>query len=145
MRTQPVDLADVMTRAAEAMQPLADRAHVVMRVTPLAARISGDREGLTRAVTNLLHNAVSVSPVGGTVSVDAQQIASSVLIWVRDEGPGIPAGDIEVIFHEAPGSTGPDENGLAVVRGIIEQHGGSVWAESMPPAGTTFLVQLPCV
>jgi len=109
-----------------------------------------DAARLERALDNLIGNAVKYSPGGGTVTVslardEAQQAA---ILSVRDEGLGIPAGDLPHIFerfHRA-GNVGriPGTGvGLAAVRQIVEQHGGPITVDSAPGQGSTFTVRLP--
>ncbi len=73
--------------------------------------------------------------------------AAEVLFWVRDDGPGVPHAyqtAIFELFRRGPGSAGEGMGlGLALVRQIVEQHGGRVWLESAPAEGATFWVSLP--
>jgi len=112
--------------------------------------ISGDPERLGQVLTNLLSNAIKYSPAGGQIRVGGMTLGKRVRLYVADEGIGIPAAEHDRIFErfhrvdnglarKAPG-TGL---GLYLVRAVVEAHGGDVWVESKPGAGSTFLVELP--
>jgi signal transduction histidine kinase len=113
--------------------------------------IQADREALSRAFWNLLENAAKYSAAGSPIRVAARRQGSSVLLAVEDEGSGIPIGERERIFQKFV--RGADAKragvrgvgiGLALVKRIIEAHGGSVRLESEPGHGSTFTLVLPC-
>jgi signal transduction histidine kinase len=146
------DAGELMQHAADTVRAVADNARVVLDVTPVAATLSGDADRLQQVLINLLANAIKFSPAsGGTVWLDAEQSPGELVFRVRDEGRGIPADKLETIFkrfaqvdetdRREKGGTGL---GLAICRAIVEQHGGQIWAESTPGAGTTLCVALPC-
>ena len=114
------------------------------------ARIEMDREALSRAIWNLLDNAVKYSPDHHTVEIDLQRRNGSVRISVRDYGIGIPAherGAIFAKFHrgEMARTRGIKGTGigLAMVAHIVKAHRGSVEVESEPGKGSTFTIVLP--
>jgi hypothetical protein len=114
--------------------------------------ISGDEGQLQRALKNLLSNAVKYSPAGGTVTLGARREGDDVLLWVKDEGVGIPEDELERIFEKFYRLKSPAHPtirgtglGLALVRETVEAHGGRVWAESQPGTGSTFYVRLPAM
>jgi signal transduction histidine kinase len=107
---------------------------------------------LERVVDNLLANALKYSPLGGKILVRlARERASSgawAVLTVLDEGLGVPAADLPLIFEpfRRGGNVGPISGagiGLASVRQIVEQHGGRVTVTSREGAGSTFTVHLP--
>jgi PAS domain S-box-containing protein len=110
--------------------------------------VLGETIRIQEAVNNLLDNAVKYSPAGSTIVLGAKADGDRALVWVRDEGPGIPADKQEKIFERfyrleerrRPAGTGL---GLALVREIAFAHGGRVWVESVPPQGSTFYLSLP--
>ena len=114
------------------------------------ARLRGDRQRLQEALLNLLLNAAEAMPRGGTLTVRVRvdrggvNGPAGVEIEVSDTGPGIPPERAERIFQPfyttKPGGTGL---GLAVVRQVVEQHGGSVAVRSVPGQGATFVIRLP--
>ncbi len=112
--------------------------------------VDADPDALTHAVWNLLDNAVKYSPEHRAVWVDVGRQGEDVAIAVRDKGLGIPAGEQKAIFqkfvrgaaarlHEIKG-TGI---GLAMVRNIVQAHGGKVLLDSAPGVGSTFTILLP--
>jgi signal transduction histidine kinase len=110
----------------------------------------GDPERIHEVLTNLLTNAVRHSPVGGTVTVRGAPAPGGVRIEVGDEGVGVPPEDIERIFDRfyrvdaaRRSGAGGAGLGLAIVRSIVELHGGSIRAESQRPAGCRIIFDLP--
>ena len=112
--------------------------------------VPADPERIEQVVTNLVGNAVRYSPEGELVTVTTELRPTDVEIRVIDRGIGIPADDLETIFHRyqrsrsgiAAGVSGTGL-GLSIVREIVKLHGGTVWAESREGAGSTFCVRLP--
>ena len=106
--------------------------------------VRGDAERLSRAVTNVLGNALKWSPEGRTVEVSVAQ--GSVV--VRDHGPGIDEADLPLVFerfYRSPAARGTAGSGLglAIVRHVVEAHGGSVEATNAPDGGAVFTLRFP--
>ena len=117
---------------------------------PLSAAIRVDPGRIVQALVNLLGNAIKFSPRGGHIEFAAERNGSNVVFSVKDEGRGIPRDKLETIFERFQQVDASDARekggtglGLAICRSIVQQHGGRVWAESEPGAGSTFYVQLP--
>jgi signal transduction histidine kinase len=148
----PCDAGELAVQAADGVRSLAELAGVHLEVLPMDARVWGDPDRLIQVLTNLLSNAIKFSPAeGGTVWLDAEESASELVFRVRDEGRGIPPEKLDVIFErfaQVDKSDARDKGGtglgLAISRAIVNQHGGQIWAESTPGAGTTLCVALPC-
>jgi two-component system sensor histidine kinase KdpD len=109
-----------------------------------------DRVQVDQVLTNLVENAVRHTPVGTRIRVSAMQVGDAVRVTVEDEGVGIPPAALPRVFDKFyRGDRGADARrrgtglGLAVVRGLVEAHGGRVWAESNPGRGAAFHVVLP--
>lgn len=110
-----------------------------------------DRDQIERALRNLLDNALQYTPPEGTVTVDARAIGRGWLeIAVKDSGIGIPQGDLPRVFERFYRTDKGRERvhghsglGLAIVREIVEGHGGQIQVESGPNAGTTFRFTVP--
>jgi signal transduction histidine kinase len=116
---------------------------------PAGATVHADREALSQALWNLLDNAVKYSGVCRTVRVEVER-GREVALRVRDQGPGIPASERKQVFRKfTRGSAARDGNvkgtgiGLAMVRHIVEAHGGRVTVDSEPGSGSTFTIVLP--
>jgi len=118
---------------------------------PAGPVVQADRDRLTQVVINLLSNAVKFVPGGaGRVLVRVLPGAQSVRVEVADNGPGLTAGECQVIFEKfrqggntltnKPQGTGL---GLPISRQIVEYFGGNLWVESQPGAGATFIFTVP--
>ncbi|ASC70169.1 Sensor histidine kinase [Halomicronema hongdechloris C2206] len=153
LRKQICNLADLMNQAVDEMQAMADEHSIELIVSCLAIDIWVDPDRIVQTLANLLSNAIKFSPKGSTVNLTASfSDSETILIAVKDEGAGIPEDKLETIFaqfeqlnvvdDEYRGGTGL---GLAICRSIIEQHGGSIWAESILNQGSTFFFTLPFV
>jgi signal transduction histidine kinase len=112
--------------------------------------IRADAEALGRAVWNLLDNAVKYSPDRTTVWVNVSQHDGRVAIAVRDEGVGIAPAQRDAIFKKFVRGTSSDGHavkgtgiGLAMVKHIVEAHGGAIHVESEVGRGSTFAILLP--
>jgi len=112
---------------------------------------AGDRDRLKQVWTNLISNAVKFSPEGGKVEIRGRRAGPFIEVSVRDQGPGIPEDQQEIIFQrfrqvvsdiikEKPKGTGL---GLTISKDIVEKHGGSIRVESRPGKGATFYVRIP--
>jgi two-component system phosphate regulon sensor histidine kinase PhoR len=124
--------------------------HVTTTVAPDARSISADPAKLHDIVRNLLENAVNYSPERASIRVEATRRDGHVAITVADTGPGIPPSDLGRVFERfyrvdkarsRPGGMGL---GLAIVRHLVELHGGRVTAENGPEGGARFTVTFPC-
>jgi DNA-binding NarL/FixJ family response regulator len=109
--------------------------------------VLADGQRVQQVLGNLLDNALRFTPRGGTVTLGARRFGDAALLWVADSGTGIPAEDLPHLFdgawqarHARRGGTG---RGLAIARGIVEAHGGRIWAASEEGAGTTVYFTLP--
>lgn len=148
-----VDLSNVITAAIDTVRPAADAKDIRLQILldPNAETISGDPDRLQQVIWNLLSNAVKFTPKGGRVQVRLERINSHVEISVTDTGKGIEPEFLPHVFdrfRQLDGSTtrrhGGLGLGLAIVRQLIELHGGQVSAESDGlEQGTTFTINLP--
>jgi signal transduction histidine kinase len=108
--------------------------------------ISGDATKLGWALSNLIGNALRYTPRGGVIRIALAASADGVRLSVRDDGPGIPGPLCERIFErfaqgeEPRGSAGL---GLAIVRDVVQAHGGRIFLESEVGCGSCFTIELP--
>ncbi|HEX6511756.1 MAG TPA: GAF domain-containing protein [Chloroflexota bacterium] len=148
-----VDLVALARSVVQEQQPNAPRHEIMVAARPGSLAGLWDEGRLERAISNLIGNAVKYSPEGGKIQV---RIASETvdgapwaMLSVRDQGIGIPAGDLERIFERFQrGSNIPDKLagsgvGLSYVNQIVMQHGGCVLVQSRPGKGSTFTIKLP--
>jgi PAS domain S-box-containing protein len=150
LNREACDAADLMLYAADAVRGMADELGIVLDVKPYQAPLWADPHRLVQVLTNVLSNAIKFSPRGATVTLSAYAAVDKLTLVVTDVGRGIPADKLELIFERfeqvdvsdarAKGGTGL---GLAISRGIVQQHGGRIWAESMLGQGSTFRISLP--
>jgi len=121
-------------------------------VAPNLPRVSADAGRIEQALVNLTENALryGASDAGGRVTLGARAMADGVETWIRDTGPGIAPEDLPHVFERFWRSeksrnrqTGGSGIGLALVKQLIEAHGGRVSVESTLGHGATFRVMLP--
>ncbi len=149
---EPVLLSNLINEAIVDFQVLADRAGLTLFsecAGPVPA-VLGDTEHLRRVVDNLIGNALKFTPAGGTVAVRLRGGNGSVMLEIADSGIGIDSEHQPRIFerfYQVDGSArrahGGCGLGLALVKEIVEKHGGTVTVESQFGAGSTFTVTLP--
>jgi signal transduction histidine kinase len=149
----PVDMAAVINQAIDSVQVAADSKNIRLGVIldPTARHLSGDASRLQQAIWNLLSNAIKFTPSGGRVEVRLERDGADALIQVSDTGEGISREVIPFIFdrfRQADGTISRRHGGLglglAIVRHLIEMHGGTAEVESAGEGcGATFTLRLP--
>src|SRR5215510_2268793 len=155
LEVRPVDLASVIVAAMEAVQAAADAKGIRLEASldPSMGPITGDPDRLQQVVWNLLTNAIKFTTTGGRVYVRLEPANSLARITVTDTGKGISSELLPFVFDRfRQGETSVSRRygglglGLAIVRHIIELHGGVVRAESLGDGrGATFTVELPLI
>lgn len=109
------------------------------------ARVDADR--ILQALSNLLDNAVRLTPEGGRVTLSARGDGDHVVLSVKDTGPGVPAELLDTLFDRFAQSEGSDRGaaglGLTIVRGVAVAHGGEVSVETEVGRGSDFVIRLP--
>jgi CheY-like chemotaxis protein/nitrogen-specific signal transduction histidine kinase len=148
-----VNLADIVAAAVEAAQPVVDRRQHTLRVDlpPKQMTLEADPVRLTQVLTNLLTNAAKYTPKGGVIELGTRNEANSLVLYVRDNGVGLSPEMLTRIFDmfaqveaqkaRAEGGLGI---GLALVKGLVELHGGRIEARSGGlNQGSEFAVILP--
>jgi signal transduction histidine kinase len=148
---EKIELDKAIVTSINTMKPLAETKKVELILDESGQKfvVEGNSVLLTRAVGNLLDNAIKYTPSGGEVHIKLEANNGHALVSVSDNGPGIQAKDLPRVFEkffrarpeldDIPG-TGL---GLAIVKIITEQHGGQVWVESEPEVGSVFTIALP--
>ena len=155
LETQPLELSSVIEAAVESVLPAALAKEIrLQRVLDSSnSIISGDRNRLQQIIWNLLSNAVKFTPKGGRVQIRLERVNSHIEIIVTDTGIGISPKVMPFIFErfrQADSASTRQHGGLglglAIVRHLVEMHGGTVDAESGGEGqGTTFTVKLPMI
>lgn len=144
----PVDLREVATAAAAAIQPLtvARGQHLILEL-PQPLPVSGDRRRLEQVLLNLLSNAQRHTGDGATIRVSGGRAPGWAMVQVRDDGPGVPAADVGHLFE--PGAVRPSQAGnglgLTIVDRLVRLHGGRASAALVPTGGLQLTVELPQV
>lgn len=163
---QVCNAADLMMKATDIMQVMANRAGITLSVSQETITLNADPDRIIQVLTNLLDNAIKFSPSGSTVWLTVERGTrdwgqgkgdtittlpnSLILFQVRDQGRGIPAKKIESIFerfHQVDTSDSRKKGGtglgLTICRNIVQQHSGRIWAESTLGEGSSFYFTLP--
>lgn len=145
------DPADVARLAIEAVEArVSEPVSLELTAPPYLPPVAGDAEKVRHVLVNLLDNAVKYSPAGGRVEVALQPRDWSMLFSIRDEGPGIPAGEQRDVFEKfyrvegdaTRGRTGAGL-GLYVCRELVRRMEGRIWVDSRQGNGSTLFVELP--
>jgi len=149
----PVDPATVVAAAVDAVREGIDEKalDLVMRLDSNVGRVQADRDRLQQVVSNLVSNAIKFTPRGGRVEIGLARDGEVATLWVSDSGTGIVPEFLPHVFAPFRQAESGDTRahgglglGLAIVRHLVELHGGSVTAESPGPGrGATFRVRLP--
>lgn len=153
-------VSELMQQTIDGLQALADQSGVKLVLMRLEAKLWAAPDAMIQALTNLVSNAIKFSTAGDSVwltaelqhpeSAGADASAPSLLFTVKDQGRGIPADKLDLIFEQfqqvdvsdsrKKGGTGL---GLAICKRIVQQHQGKIWVESTVGQGSTFYIKLP--
>jgi PAS domain S-box-containing protein len=152
LQKKPVELAGVVQAAVEVVRPRAEQKSITLAVAGMGpGQVLGDPGRLQQVFWNLLVNAVKFTPEGGQVEIRVERSDGEWRVRVKDTGQGISAEALPHLFErfwQADGSSTREHGGLglglAIVRHLVELHGGTVEAESAGLGkGATFMVRLP--
>ncbi len=155
LRKEATSLSDLISDTLSSLMPVAAEAgiHLTGEVKPGVGLVKLDPQKMGRVLTNLISNGLRHTPPGGAVKVEARRSGERVEVIVRDSGEGIAAPDLPHIFErfyrgeqarvsDRDGQRGAGL-GLAIVRGLVEAHGGQIKVESQAGHGSTFTVVMP--
>ena len=142
-----VDLTELLGYCCRLIRPEAEACGVTLHeILPGGITLNGSRNALEQVMLNILKNALQAMPEGGDIRVEARQSCALAVVTIADTGPGIPPEERERIFEPfhttRPRGTGL---GLAVCRKIVEEHGGTISADSEPGHGARFTMTLPAL
>jgi PAS domain S-box-containing protein len=153
LNVQPLDLTAIVEAAMDSLRPAAEakEIHLTAILDPDASPVSGDASRLQQVAWNLLANAVKFTPKNGHIQVRLERVGSQVELIVADTGQGIRADLLPYVFDRFRQGDSTSTRlhgglglGLAIVRHLVELHGGRVTAESGgEDCGATFTVKLP--
>lgn len=155
LKREPTELAEVVAKAIEMASPLLEqrRHELTVTVPRQGLVVNGDLTRLAQVVSNLLANAAKYTEVGGHIEIVAERSDGTIAVRVRDTGIGIAPEMLPRVFdlfaqesQALSRSQGGLGLGLAIVRSLVELHGGKVWVQSEGlGSGSEFTVQLPAV
>lgn len=148
--TEPVPLARLLETLAEVYHSTTEALDFPLTLpTDDELVVDGVEGRLVQVLRNLIGNAISFSPPGGTIRLVAARVGPNVRISVEDDGPGIPEGKLQAIFDrfycERPAGEkfGTHSGlGLSISKQIVDAHGGRIWAENRAEGGARFVVEL---
>jgi PAS domain S-box-containing protein len=145
---RPLDLNSCFIKLEETLGALAEEGETKLDVEKTGAIVSADGKLIDRVLTNLMGNALRYTGKGKRISISCLEKEDFAEIRIKDEGPGIAASDLDIVFErfrqlkdsKVKGGSGL---GLTICKAIVELHGGKIWAESVLGQGTTFAFTLP--
>jgi PAS domain S-box-containing protein len=152
VQTTAQDVGSIVTRSVDALRPLAEAGGIALTAAlPLApVNVLADADRVSQLLSNVIGNAIKFTPADGTVSLSVQARGTEVEFAVTDTGEGIAADQLLHVFdrfYQAGAGRRVARHGaglgLPISRGIVEAHGGRIWIESVPGAGTTVRFTLP--
>lgn len=148
-----VELKPLIETVVENYLPRCNEKNISLRcdVDSALRPINADPRRLGQVLNNLLGNAVKFTPASGTIEVGARQRGDKeTLVWVKDNGVGIPPAEVATLFEKyRQGTSGKNSAqtgtglGLVICKMIVEAHGGKIWTESAEGVGSTFSFSLP--
>ena len=148
---EPAEVAVLVDRARNTFRSAGGRNNLAIDIEPDLPLVMVDRRRIVQVLGNLLANAARHSSETSVITVSAARGAADVAISVADEGRGIPAESLPHLFRKFSGAQSEEQGGdtglgLAICKGIVEAHGGRIWAESGGPGlGARFTFTLPVV
>lgn len=141
---EEIDLAEIAQSVCNAYRPVHPNLDIVMLVEPGDYKASLDASQMRQVLSNLVNNAAQASFENGRITLGLEDQGTNMLLYVEDEGRGIPESEREKIFHpyysKSPKGTGL---GLAIVKRILEDHNGSIQALAGKEVGTRIAMVLP--
>ncbi len=139
---------EIILAASDMFAPLAHERGLILetKVQPDLPAVCCDSERALQVMSNLVSNAFKVTPKGGHVKIGVEARATDIVFYVNDSGPGIASTELPKLFERYwRGKTSQYRGaglGLSIARGIVDAHGGKIWAESTVGVGSTFFFSL---
>jgi two-component system sensor histidine kinase BaeS len=152
LQATQVDIGDLIETILRRMTPTADSQEITLEgdIHGLSMPVAADSDKLEQALINLLDNSLRHVPAGGQVVLHGRQTRDALIITVRDNGPGIPPGDLPHIFERfwrgdrSRSRTGGGSGlGLAIVKQIVDLHAGTIKHDTPAGGGCRFTITLP--
>ena len=150
LRKAPTSISKLVQQTAKESQLRAPAYRIVSRRDKRLPRVKLDAYRIRQVLDNLIENALKYSPEGTEVTIEARRAGPELLLKVTDQGIGIPTEELPTVFDRMyrieQRTTAQAKGiglGLAICRGLVEAHGGRIWAESTEGKGSTFTFTLP--
>lgn len=150
LQRHPVEATQPVVQALKMFAIVAQEQNIALEGVLMenAPVVNVDAARIVQVLSNLLRNALNFTPAGGRVNVTLAMRGDSVLYSVQDSGPGISSENMPRVFERywqssQTGRTRGSGLGLSIAQGIVEAHGGKIWAESHPPDGARFCFTVP--
>ncbi|MCL6648642.1 MAG: hypothetical protein K6U89_09940 [Chloroflexi bacterium] len=143
------DLPTLVEEVLKRLEPLTAQHRLVVDLPADLPPLFVDPVAIGQILTNLIENAVKYTPAGSEILIRATPQEGEVQIEVADRGPGLPPAALGRVFERFYRVEGPGPRprgtglGLAVAKGLVEAHGGRIWAENRPEGGARFVFTLP--
>lgn len=149
IHVDPVDLSSLLAGACEFLAPFAEEKSVNLRcdVARDMPPVHVDADRVHQVISNIAGNAIKFTPPGGNVEISVARERQEIVVAVTDTGPGLPVDQLESLtdrrWQATRQTSGGSGLGLVIAKGIIDAHGGRLWAESRPGGGSVFRFSLP--
>jgi len=150
LRVGPLPMVSLLRKVIAGTQLTSPQHNILLRTASEMPLVLADGGKIEIVVGTLLHNAINYSPSGGNVTVEISEQGERTVISVEDEGIGIAAGQLPLLFDRFVRGESEDIQrlpghglGLYIAKGIVEGHGGTIWVESEAGRGSRFSFTLP--
>jgi signal transduction histidine kinase len=150
LHTEMIDISAIVNRVIEKLKGKSNIHRLFINMPEQPLRVKVDPVRFERTLFNLVDNAIKYSPEGGEIRISAHRENNILLVCVSDQGPGISVEDQKKLFKSFEQLDKTDRRaiqgvglGLKVCRTLVEAHGGRIWVESQPGAGSSFCFNLP--
>lgn len=143
------DLSEIIGAACDVLAPLAVEKSMDLRwnISGELPLVSVDAARVHQVISNIAGNAIKFTPAGGQIVISIERQPAELIVAVSDTGPGLPLEQVEKLtdrrWQATRQTSGGSGLGLVIAKGIVEAHGGRLWAESRPGAGSVFRFSLP--
>jgi two-component system sensor histidine kinase KdpD len=148
LNVRPCDLRDLIGASLTQLKDKLEGRMVAVDIPGDLLEVPVDFSLMMRVFINLIDNAAKYSPAGSEIYIGAKTEGNMAVMTVKDSGFGIPSGDLEHIFDKffravKPRQVSGTGLGLSICRGIVEAHGGKIWARNNTESGAVFFIRLP--
>ena len=151
LKLEPVDMKSLLQGIGWQIAPLVQRKsqNLTVDIPDTLPLLQGDGQRLEQAVFNLMTNATKFTPAGGNIALKARNKGTELIIEVHDDGVGISKEEQSRLFKPYSRIDSDRQKhpglglGLALVKQVVELHGGRIWVESQPARGSIFALALP--